>query len=232
LKNTLLLILISFVFRCLRRTWRIDEEAFPEQSELARTLGHPIIFAHWHGDEWPLVGTFAGRPMAVLVSESQDGSLMTSFLKGLGFTVVRGSSSKGAVRGFLGLVRTVKRKKVPLVSLAVDGPRGPRHEPKDGVFALAKAFKGGIVVGSMASSNSWVFSKSWSQAEVPKFFSKIVVRYEYLSPDSLGWGAELPSIEVGENDSDNQVLGPDRMNLLKNAFKEGFSRAKSDLKAD
>lgn len=211
---------MGIIFRLLRATWRIDEEDFPVELEeiqgpriSSADRAKPIVFAHWHGDEWPLLGAFAGRNMAVLVSESQDGSVMSSFLRSLGFVVVRGSSSKGAVRGFLSLLRVIRKRRVPLVSLAVDGPRGPRHVPKEGVFGLEKAFGGGIVVASVALSNAWTFSKSWSRAQVPKPFSKVLVRFEHVSEDRL----KSASSEM-------------KQELLLNAFKVGQGRAEEDLK--
>lgn len=210
-----LVVLIGTVFRLLRWTWRFDEEAFPveaESIESKKESKKPIVFAHWHGDEWPLLGAFAGRHMAVLVSESEDGTVMSSLLQRLGFEVVRGSSSRGAVKGFLSLLRVIRKKKIPMVSLAVDGPRGPRHVPKEGVFGLAKAFGGGIVVASVALSDAWTFSKSWSKARLPKPFSRVVVRYAVVDAEALAASSAQKKQE-----------------LFLDAFKDGLKRAEEAL---
>lgn len=225
MRKLLLLLLIRTIFGLLRFTWRFDEEAFPvdpsdNETELKSFSVEstkikkfkPVVFAHWHGDEWPLLGAFAGRNMAVLVSESSDGSLMSSFLQKLGFVVARGSSSKGAVKGFLSLLRLIRKEKVPLVSLAVDGPRGPRHVPKEGVFGLAKAFGGGIVVATVAMSRAWTFEKSWSKAQVPKPFARLAVRYEFIPAQQL----EEASVD-------------EKQEILVKAFARGQGRAETAL---
>jgi lysophospholipid acyltransferase (LPLAT)-like uncharacterized protein len=170
--------LVEIVFRVLKATWRIEEGALPASALARRAEGKPLVYAHWHQDEWALLGLYAGREMAVLVSDSEDGSAMARVLSRLGLRVLRGSSSRGGVKGFLQLIRTVRKEKISAVSLAVDGPRGPRHEPKDGIVKLGESFGGALFVGAADADRAWVFEKSWSKAFVPKPFARISVVYE------------------------------------------------------
>jgi len=177
LKPFIVAALVEVLFRILRFTWRIEEASLPAAALARSREGATLVYAHWHQDEWALLGAYAGREMAVLVSDSEDGSAMARVLSRMGLRVLRGSSSRNAVRGFLQLVRTVRKEKIHAVSLAVDGPRGPRHEPKEGIVKLAEAFGGVVFVGAAAADRAWVFEKSWSKAFVPKPFARVALAY-------------------------------------------------------
>ncbi len=165
------------VFYSLRLTWRLQKDPFPEGMQERLDAGKSVVFAHWHEDEWSLLGFFLGRPISVLVSLSKDGSLMVRFLKKFGFNIARGSSSRGAVGGLLNFIRVAQEHPQDPVSLAVDGPRGPRRRSKKGIFKLAQSLNAPVVGGAVYASSAWVFKKSWSRAFIPKPFAKIRLIY-------------------------------------------------------
>ncbi len=153
-------------------TWRLDlREAEAMKSLMAQRKS--FLLAHWHGDEYSIV-QFAGRyRIATLVSKSKDGEVMTHVFRLLGGEVSRGSSSRGAVGGYLGLVRLLKKGYCS--SFAVDGPRGPRHKAKIGIVETAKNFQLPIFFAGVACNGAWVSKKSWNQGYLPKPFAKLCV---------------------------------------------------------
>jgi lysophospholipid acyltransferase (LPLAT)-like uncharacterized protein len=60
-------------------------------------------------------------------------------------------------------------------SMAVDGPKGPLHKVKPGVFELSRLGKARIVPVGAASSRSIVFHKSWNKARLPKPFARVAI---------------------------------------------------------
>jgi len=176
--------LLAILYRLLSFTWRKTSEPYPQKILDAIRDGKPYVGAHFHEDEWSLAAFYLDVHPNVLVSHSRDGTLMTHFLTKLGFHVARGSSSRGAVAGFLALLRMVKESTDPekLVTLAVDGPRGPRRRAKNGVFKLADVLDGEILTASVAADRSWVFKRSWSNAFLPKPFAR-VHRAFVMGPD-------------------------------------------------
>src|SRR5690606_38219935 len=62
-------------------------------------------------------------------------------------------------------------------SMAVDGPKGPLHQVKPGVFELAKLINGAIVPLGVSADPKFVFKKSWNQAVLPLFFAKVVIYF-------------------------------------------------------
>jgi lysophospholipid acyltransferase (LPLAT)-like uncharacterized protein len=142
----LLLRLIASLYWGLSRLWRV-------QLEQARVIPPPRIFAHWHGDELALIGTHAGRGMAVMSSRSRDGQRLAYVLSLLRFRVVRGSSSRGGASGLKGLVDLVRHHRCD-ASIAVDGPRGPAHKVKPGIIKLAEITQLPLLPGAAAASGA------------------------------------------------------------------------------
>ncbi len=72
----------------------------------------------------------------ILISRSFDGELITRILRLFGFDAVRGSSSRGAREGLLGLKDVIESGE-PAIFTA-DGPRGPIYQTKMGPIKLAQ----------------------------------------------------------------------------------------------
>jgi len=137
--------------------------------------GGPCIYAHWHGDELILIRRYAFFGKAVMASLSKDGSMLSVGLEKLGFFVVRGSSSRGGIGGLKALVDAILKGKD--VALAVDGPRGPRHEVKAGVLKLAQLSGRPILPLAASAESKFTFKKSWNQSFMPYPFSRVAVTY-------------------------------------------------------
>lgn len=136
----------------------------------------PCIFAHFHQDEISLINTGKNSKYCVMTSYSKDGELMTNFLKQMGYSCVRGSSSKKGGSGFLAMLNFCK-KNLSSAVLAVDGPRGPIYKVKKGVILLAIKTKYPIIA-LVASCNSYFqLKKAWNKAIIPKPFSTVNIMF-------------------------------------------------------
>lgn len=160
------------IYKSLSMTWRVSVH---EPASLTKRLKEKkaVLLAHWHGDELALIQLSSRYQIATLSSHSKDGSIMTIVLNRLGAKVVRGSSSRGAVSGYLGLVRLIK--KGANCSFAVDGPRGPYHQVKMGVLETSKNLQIPIYCAGIFCDSAWIFEKSWNKAYLPKPFAKLNV---------------------------------------------------------
>ena len=76
------------------------------------------------------------------------------------------------------------RKENRAICITVDGPRGPRHEVKQGVVYLAQLTGAKIVLVRAFMARRIVFG-SWDRFQLPLPFSKVKVVYS--SPYSLEW---------------------------------------------
>ncbi len=98
---------------------------------------------------------------------------MDSVLRLMGVQTSRGSSTRGGVSALKGILRIYKNGHN--VSIAVDGPKGPYHKPKPGIFEVSKLTGTPIVTAAAACSHAFVFKRSWNKAYLPLPFSRIVL---------------------------------------------------------
>lgn len=174
LKQRLLGFIAWVLYSCLRFTWRIT---FIEPESLKTRLRskESTLFAHWHGDELVLLSCIKPYRITTLVSSSKDGAIMATVVRLLGGRAVRGSSTRGAISGTLGLVRNLRHEQRNC-SLAVDGPKGPLHRAKSGVFEISRLLKAvPIFPGGAYCDRAWHFPKSWNQTFLPKPFAHVVI---------------------------------------------------------
>ncbi len=131
--------------------------------------------AHWHGDELALVQLSPRYRLATITSTSKDGALMNTVLRLLGAKTSRGSSTRGAVQALKGLLRLAKAGRN--CSFAVDGPKGPLHKVKPGIFEVSRMLNAEIFVCGVACDRAWHFPKSWNKTYLPKPFARLAVNW-------------------------------------------------------
>lgn len=165
--------LSALVVRALGATWRIERTGDAERRRHQREVG-PVVLALWHGELLPLLWAHVGEPISILVSTHRDGELIARIAMRLGFTTVRGSSSRNADRALVGLIRELKAGRT--VALTPDGPRGPRHTFAPGALVAAHRGEAAIVPLRAEVSRAWRLA-SWDRFVIPKPFATIRVHY-------------------------------------------------------
>ncbi|HET9843856.1 MAG TPA: DUF374 domain-containing protein, partial [Gammaproteobacteria bacterium] len=89
---------VYFLSRCLHTSLRIQKFKHPTVDERK-----PAIYCFWHGHLYlPIITVkkILQHPAAGFVSYSKDGEILARWLEKMGYSVVRGSSSK---KGFAGM---------------------------------------------------------------------------------------------------------------------------------
>jgi lysophospholipid acyltransferase (LPLAT)-like uncharacterized protein len=146
-----------------------------EIPERLRSEGENLIYAFWHGRQFLLFHIHRNSGVVIPSSESRDGEIQARILKRFGFGVVRGSSKRKGERALLGLVDSLRHGKD--IALAVDGPRGPLHEVKEGVVYLAGKLGKPIVPVSTGARRFWTIGKTWDNYLLPKPFTRGAIVY-------------------------------------------------------
>lgn len=129
--------------------------------------GGRYVFAFWHENVLPLLRNYARPFVHVLISDHADGELIAEVCKRWGFSVVRGSSTRGG----LGAVRRVLAlPDSEHVGVTPDGPRGPRRVVKPGVAFMASRCGMPVIPAGIAFASAWRVN-SWDKFALPKPFS-------------------------------------------------------------
>jgi lysophospholipid acyltransferase (LPLAT)-like uncharacterized protein len=157
------------------RTWRF--EVIAEEGVTPVVFGQkagPEIYCFWHQCVLPCTMYFRKSRAVILISRSFDGELITRILKLFGFDAVRGSSSRGAREGLLGLKEVIQTGRTAIFT--ADGPRGPIYQTKMGPIKLAQITGAPIGAFHLQPERAWVMN-SWDRFLIPKPFTRIVVSW-------------------------------------------------------
>jgi lysophospholipid acyltransferase (LPLAT)-like uncharacterized protein len=161
--------LLGSLFTTTRST-RVGQEHYLR----FRREGRPVVFVFWHGQLLPLVHYHRSEGIVVLVSEHADGEYITRVIERHGFRTVRGSSTRGGIRGLKSLIREARAGHD--LALTPDGPRGPAHELKPGALMAAQVTGAPIIPVAAGASAAWHFD-SWDRFMVPRPLARITIEY-------------------------------------------------------
>ena len=156
--------------------------------------GKGVLITFWHGKMvtgWLLAQRlFPEKKMSAVVSRSQDGTILAETLEQLGFSLIRGSSSKGGDEVKRAMQQTLESGEN--IALTPDGPRGPANQYKFGMVRLASEKRYPLVFAEIHHTKKWKL-KSWDQFEIPKPFSKTTVTLHLIDLPKFNNEEELQS---------------------------------------
>ena len=160
--------------RLLAATWRVRVLG-REGLDALRVAKTPLVIVIWHGELLPCLLAHRNEGIAVLISEHQDGEIIARIAEAMGYAPsVRGSSSRGAARALLRLVRTLEGGVD--VGITPDGPRGPARMLAVGALAAAQRSGAPMVAIRAHASRAWRL-RSWDRFMVPKPFAQVTLAY-------------------------------------------------------
>lgn len=164
--------LISLIYKGWIASLRYDSRDEYEAIRKMNDRGDPLVLCLWHEELFALAGFgYRQKCKAVtVVSQSKDGQILAETLEKLGYSLARGSSSRGGVRALLQAKRLMEQEGRATI-FTVDGPRGPRQNPKEGPIFLAQRTNAHIVPMRLSAKRKYVLKKTWDQFQVPLPFS-------------------------------------------------------------
>ena len=190
MKKSVLERLGSGIVRLLACTWRL-EILGEKHVEKLRLAGVPVVFTVWHAYLLPALWHRRGEGITLLISDHSDGGYVARAALRWGYKVVRGSSTRGAVKGSLGIARTLRSGGE--VAITPDGPTGPPRIPKPGAVAVAGRVGAAIMPVGAGATSGWRLG-SWDGFFIPRPFAR--VRVVYGEPMRF----ENGSLSPGENE--------------------------------
>lgn len=148
------------------------------------------VVSLWHGDLLPMIALHRGMGLVPMASLSRDGDRIAKALEILGYEVIRGSTSKGAMAAYRQSRKVVKTGGRPV--LTVDGPRGPRGTVHPGAESLARA-AGVVIVHGEVEAHGFRL-RSWDRFLIPWPFAAVKLRYTVWHPDAGAFAPVIPPI--------------------------------------
>ena len=160
----------------LGRTLRF-EHSWEGDPPLPAGTDHPppgAIITLWHACILPATYYFRALDVAILISSSFEGELITRVIDPLGYRVIRGSSTRGAVRGLLGMHEQAGQRAYTVFT--ADGPKGPRLVSKPGPLLVARSTQQPIYCFHLAPRRAWQLN-TWDRMLIPKPFTRVHLRW-------------------------------------------------------
>jgi lysophospholipid acyltransferase (LPLAT)-like uncharacterized protein len=170
---------ISFLYRFVRAySWTFRLRIENEYEWLAHLKGGgSVLLCAWHQQFFSAIRHFQNYRVfnpSIMISRSNDGSMIAGVAERTGWHTVRGSSSKGGKAALRNVITHLRKSR--LAAHIVDGPRGPAGEVKAGVIRLAHLTDAVIVPFTVSAEKGWHFN-SWDNFLLPKPFSKVHLRF-------------------------------------------------------
>lgn len=172
-RSRAMLLLGRGFLQMLARTWRIRVVNGGYLLDLRRAH-RPFIFALWHGQLLPLLWHHRQQGVTILISEHRDGELVARAAESLGYGLIRGSSTRGADRALISLVRELNAGQE--VAITPDGPRGPAETFAPGALVAAQRSDSFILPVAASADRAWRLH-SWDRFVIPKPFARVTIAY-------------------------------------------------------
>ena len=132
--------------------------------------GRQPVMAFWHGRILPATFYFRRRGIVVITSENFDGEWIARIIERFGYGTARGSTTRGARKAMVQMVRAMKAGKP--AGFTLDGPRGPARVAQPGAVWLASATGNPLLPFHLEAASAWTMG-SWDRTQIPKPFTSV-----------------------------------------------------------
>lgn len=131
-------------------------------------MSKPAILIMWHESILLPMGLGFHSPVALLVSQHRDANWLTMAGEGMGFDIVRGSTTRG---GGAALRKLKELSQTHSMVITPDGPKGPRRTMNIGAIYLAAMLQMPLIPVGVGMVGPWRLA-TWDQFAVPKPFHR------------------------------------------------------------
>jgi lysophospholipid acyltransferase (LPLAT)-like uncharacterized protein len=174
LGNTLIPAFLNWV----KGIWKNHPVEIHPETQALIDAGQPLVFMVWHDEMYTLLHQFWQTALPsmphILISQSRDGDFMTAAASKIGFPhTIRGAHGRGGAKAAMAILTHLRTPNQSLLCL-VDGPRGPRHEVKEGIVQLAQKTNAPLVpVTGWVSVLAFCLNRSWDKFQIPWVFCNL-----------------------------------------------------------
>ncbi len=157
----------------------------PDVDPASRGFRGPAIFLFWH--EYILFPFFlrGNCRVAMLLSRHQDAEWLSQAARHMGFSTVRGSTSRGGVAALRKLIRAGATMNL---TITPDGPRGPRRRLAAGCIYASSRLGIPLVPFGLGYDRPWRSRRAWDRFAIPRLYSRAraIVGPKVQIPADLG----------------------------------------------
>lgn len=194
--------------KLLEKTVTIEWAEGPNsEGSSENNCGSSQIFGFWHEDSFFMNLVLKGltghtAPVDVIVTADTRGDYIQSMIERCGGKALRVPDGFASFRALKDIMRK-SYEETRSLAVALDGPLGPRHEPKKLAFYLSEQSHEEFVGVSISYSSKIRIRKRWDKYVIPIPFSTVTVAvHNYGEVDKN----HIPSLPVCANTSECGIL--------------------------
>jgi lysophospholipid acyltransferase (LPLAT)-like uncharacterized protein len=165
--------LASFYIQFVYRTSKVTINGPLER--LTNTREEPVVIGFWHGQSYCFFPFLKGTPLNIITTKNQRGNYIASMCEDFGYHPIRMPDEFEGGQHVLALRRQINSVNPAHLGIALDGPLGPRHEPKDFAFVMALFTKRPIMHVNFDCKYKITLKKRWDHYYIPLPFNQIIV---------------------------------------------------------
>lgn len=175
------------LFRAIGSTLKLIGEPFQE-FDLARASGKNTLFCIWHEVNGAGFIYYRDRGAGALLEASAKGDLLAAVANHYGIKDFRITDNPKDIQTVKGTIQFLKYLKAGHDgTIAIDGPNGPYHIIKPGIFALAQKTGHTIRPAGVWYSRKFTWYWRWDKYQMPLPFSKVSIYIDkpFSLPETL-----------------------------------------------
>ncbi|ACN14991.1 conserved hypothetical protein [Desulforapulum autotrophicum HRM2] len=160
-------------YTCLLRIRVVNESLWQRHID----QGGSVVLCVFHQHFFSLIRHFKRYKRfnpCIMISQSRDGDIIAPVAQLTGWTVARGSSSRGGKDAMEDMIQRLEMG--CLGANLVDGPTGPMGKVKPGVVRMAQRSGAWLVPCVVIPESAWFFH-SWDRFFIPKPLSRVTIKY-------------------------------------------------------
>ncbi|MFH1428767.1 MAG: DUF374 domain-containing protein [Candidatus Margulisiibacteriota bacterium] len=140
-----------------------------------------VVFALWHQDTFVPFFQYRYEEIVMFVMESMRGQILGWCARRLGYKTIvlpNDPMAYANAKGVARFVRLIKQGHDGMI--AVDGPLGPRHIVKPGIFFISRAADCPIVPCRVVMDKYFTLKTRWDQYIIPWPFCRVRIIFDEL----------------------------------------------------
>ena len=163
--------LICPTLRLVNDPWTHGDQSGANRAKCLICLWHEV---HLYG-----LYFFRHSRFSTLVEVSEKGDVLAAVANSFGiktFGITGSCKEPQNIKGTIGFIKYVKQGNVG--GIALDGPNGPYHVPKKGIFVIAQKSGSRIIPVGIWYERKITIKYRWDRYQLPLPFSKVVFMFD------------------------------------------------------
>lgn len=132
-----------------------------------------FIILFWHGDSFSIYPILKGEKLDIITTRDRRGDYITSLCNSYGYKTIRLPDESRKGKFLFKIKKQINEIDNSNLAIALDGPLGPYHVPKDFPFVLTRFSRRRIIPINLHIKKKITVNSRWDKFKIPLPFNEI-----------------------------------------------------------